>query len=304
MSATLLVVASYGLLAVFLVVFGYRTIKIARLPVHLRWELAPVPHEKGKGHYGGSYLEEYEWWTKPREKSLISELIYMFEEIVFLKGVWKHNRSLWWFSFPFHLGMYLLIVAAVLLMIGAIWGLAQSPTSTWAGPTTAVSTLAAGGFVLGGIGALGLLVSRLSRPRLKATNTPASLFNLLLLLAVFVSGGWALLASDGFAARTSAFVQALLTADLGVETPGILATHLLIALLFVAYLPFSQMMHFVAKYFTYHQVRWDDNPLEPGSRLEAEVQKLLNQPVTWSAPHLGADGRKNWVDIATEETSQ
>jgi hypothetical protein len=61
------------------------------------------------------------------------------------------------------------------------------------------------------------------------------------------------------------------------------------------------MMHFVAKYFTYHQVRWEDEPLMPGSRLEKEVTDLLKQPVTWSASHLNADGKKNWVDLATEE---
>ena len=61
------------------------------------------------------------------------------------------------------------------------------------------------------------------------------------------------------------------------------------------------MMHFVAKYFTYHEVRWDDQPLEDSGSMGREVRKLLDQPVTWAAPHVGADGRKNWVDIATQE---
>jgi hypothetical protein len=64
------------------------------------------------------------------------------------------------------------------------------------------------------------------------------------------------------------------------------------------------MMHFVAKYFTYHQVRWNDEPLVPGGRMEKEVLELLKQPVTWSADHLRADGRKNWVDIVTEEAEK
>jgi hypothetical protein len=78
-----------------------------------------------------------------------------------------------------------------------------------------------------------------------------------------------------------------------------MGVHLLFACLFLAYLPFSQMMHFVAKYFTYHQVRWDDKPLVIGGRVEKEVVGLLGQAVTWSGPHLNADGKKNWVDIAT-----
>ena len=72
------------------------------------------------------------------------------------------------------------------------------------------------------------------------------------------------------------------------------------ALVFLAYLPYTQMMHFVAKYFTYHEVRWDDEPVVAGSKLDRELKKLLTQPVTWAAPHVRADGKKNWVDIATD----
>ena len=59
------------------------------------------------------------------------------------------------------------------------------------------------------------------------------------------------------------------------------------------------MMHFVAKYFTYHEIRWNDEPMEQGSKMENEVKELLSQPVSWAAPHLDADGKKNWVDIVT-----
>jgi nitrate reductase gamma subunit len=276
------------LLVVFALAFVVRAVRIARLPVHLRWELAPVPHEKGKGHYGGSFLEEYEWWTKPREKSLVSEVFYMFQEIAFLKAVWEHNRRLWWFSFPFHAGLYLLIIAGVLLIFG------------W---SAGVSVLAGAGFALGGFGALGLLISRLTDRRLKGFSPPASLFNLVLLLALFATGAWAL-ASGGFAESMRGFGWALLTADRTVETSGILAAHLVVALLFLAYLPFTQMMHFVAKYFTYHQVRWNDEPMERGSRMEKEVTELLGQPMTWAGPHVKADGKKNWVEIATEDTTK
>ena len=60
------------------------------------------------------------------------------------------------------------------------------------------------------------------------------------------------------------------------------------------------MLHFVAKYFTYHRVRCDDRAMARGSSMEKEVTELLQQPVTWSAPHLKADGQKNWVDIVTD----
>jgi hypothetical protein len=46
----------------------------------------------------GAYLEELEGRTKPREKSPINEAFRMFQEIVFLKGVWERNRPLWLWS--------------------------------------------------------------------------------------------------------------------------------------------------------------------------------------------------------------
>jgi len=59
-SALVLMICAYAAIVISTVVLAFRTVKIAQMPVHLRWELAPVPHEKGKSAYGGSYLEEYE----------------------------------------------------------------------------------------------------------------------------------------------------------------------------------------------------------------------------------------------------
>lgn len=299
MPGSILIVVAYVLAAVFLAAFLTRTVALARLPLHLRWELAPVPHEKGKGTYGGSYFEEYEWWTRPREKSLVNELAYMFQEIVFLKGVWKHNRPLWWFSFPFHFGLYALIAAAPLLALG----MALDAVGLWGGGLirTGVTAVATLGFGLGGIGAVGLLVKRLTDSRLKPFTTAASLFNLGLLVLLFASGALAVTTSEGFAPEMETVAAALLTANTGIAIPPLLAVHLLVTFFFLAYLPFTPMMHFVAKYFTYHQVRWDDAPLQPGGRMEQEVVELLRQGVTWSGPHIRGDGKRNWIDVATED---
>jgi nitrate reductase gamma subunit len=129
--------------------------------------------------------------------------------------------------------------------------------------------------------------------------TPLTYLNVILLLALFASGGYAVLSLESFPTQALTAVSALLTADTTVYVQPALAAHMVVACVFLAYLPFTQMMHFVAKYFTYHQVRWDDAPLEAGSRTEKEVEKLLAQTVTWGGPHLGADGKKSWVDIAT-----
>ncbi len=304
MSASTVMVVLYLLLAIMVVAFAVRTIRIAKYPVHLRWELSPVPHEKGRGAYGGSYLEEFEWWTKPREKSLINEGIYMFKEIVFLKALWEHNRRMWYFSFPFHFGLYILFVMAVLLVLGSIASLLNLPTPGIGLVANGVPFLAGIGYVLGGIGALGLFAGRLFSQRLKPVTTPSSFINLGLLLAFFITGVLAVFSTDNFAYQATVFAQAFVTVYFAGEVTGPLAIHLIVAGIFLAYLPFTQMMHFVAKYFTYHEVRWDDEPLEAGSKMEAEIQELLQQTVTWAAPHIGADGKKNWVDIATSPPAE
>jgi len=301
MSGPIFLAICYGLLAIFVAAFLVRSVRIARLPVHLRWELAPVPKEKTRGKYGGSYLEEYEWWKKPREESLLAELTYMLKEIFFLKALWEHNRRLWWFSYPFHVGLYLLVLAGAVFALGSGGAALGLPGQGWAIVRAWLPVLAGAGYVLGAVGALGLLVSRVVDPKLRVVSTPAALFNLALLLAVFVTGAVAVSTVSGVVGHALTFGKALFTAGPLSPVPAVLAWHLILTLVFLAYLPFSQMMHFVAKYFTYHEVRWDDQPLQAGGSMEREVRKLLDQPVTWAAPHVGADGKKNWVDIATQE---
>jgi len=300
MSGSTLVALAYVLLAVFLVAGFLRTVKIARLPVHLRWELAPVPKEKTRGRYGGSYLETFEWWKHPREESTLAELRYMLEEILFLKALWKHQRRLWWWSFPFHVGLYVLAGALALTLLGGLMAAVGVAGPGWGLLSSGLPVLAGAAYALGALGALGLLVSRLARPDLRVMTTRVAFFNLALLLAVFATGAVAVLTVADFPARAVGLAHALLTATPPVDVPTALTVHAVVSLAFLAYLPFGQMMHFVAKYFTYHQVRWDDRPLEPGGRIECEVQELLQQPVSWAGPHIGANGRKNWVDVATE----
>ncbi len=298
MSGPVLLAVSYGLLLIFVLAFVIRTVGIARLPVHLRWELAPVPKEKGRGRYGGSYLEEYEWWKKPREESRVNELVYMGKEILLLKALWEHNRALWWFSFPFHWALYLLIGAAGLAVLAGVLGVAGAEGAA-AGVGSAIPVIAGASYLLGLVGTVGLLARRVLVRDMRMMTTRVAYFNLVLLGAVFGTGLWAALSVPGFAEELVGFAGGLLTADVS-GLPVALAAHVVATVLFLAYLPFSQMMHFVAKYFTYHEVRWEDEPLVPGGRLEKEVLEQLQQPVSWAAPHVGADGEKNWVDIATQ----
>ncbi len=291
----------FGVLAVFLIVTIYRAWSLARLPVHLRWELAPIPHEKGKGKYGGSYLEEYEWWKKRRQKSFFAPLRYMAVEILLLRGVWKHNRRLWPLTFAFHGGIYLVFAMLLLSILNAIFSITGVPTSVLDVFLAITSVVALAGYLLGGLGAISLILKRTLDANLRSFNSVSKYFNLVFLGAVFISGAYSWLATPDFALAMSRFIQGLVTLDTGLNLAFPLSMHVIMASLFFLYLPWTDMIHFVAKYFTYHEIKWNDAPKD--ARMEKELKGLLAQPVSWSAEHIKADGKKSWADLTTEKKS-
>ena len=72
--------------------------------------------------------------------------------------------------------------------------------------------------------------------------------------------------------------------------PPVFGVGLLLAAALVAYIPLTHMSHFIAKYFTYHNIRWDDAPNMKGSTIEAKIAQNLTYRPTWSAAHMGAGG--------------
>jgi len=271
-------------------------VRIARMPIHLRWDLYPIPHEKGRAHYGGSILEEVDWWTKPRHKDHIGELKVMILEILLLKGVWEHNRKLWFGSFPLHFGLYLLIGGEALAVLGGVLHLLGQQFLFLQPVITVVIWT---GCVLGVIGTVIMLLMRIFDSNLSKFSTPSHYFNLLMLGAIYVTGILWLSGDQGFAANLVGFYAGLVSPSVMPALPAVAFWHIGCALLFMFYLPFTHMTHFFTKYFTYHSVRWEDETNRPGDPLQKKLDPQLAQVVTWSAPHVGADGRKNWVDIVT-----
>ena len=295
-------------LAVFVVACLVRVVKWSRMPLHLRWELYPVAHEGGgRARYGGSYLEESEWWTKPRKVSLLGELKVMVPEILFLVALREHNRKLWTRSFPFHFGLYLVAIATVWMMVAGIVGaVVPAVVSTLDAITrTAVPVVGGLGLVLGLVGAIGLLRRRSSR-ELRDYTAPADRFNLMFFIVAFAVALATFVLVDRDFAVVSAFVGHLVTFRM-VAIPGsglaaLLPTMSVVLLaLLAAYIPLTHMSHFIGKYFAYHSIRWKDDPNLQGGREEKTINELLGQPISWAAPHIGGDGSKTWLDAATEE---
>ncbi len=296
---SLLLALTYLSLLVFAVGVVMRSIKYARAPMHLRWELYPVPHEKGKGDYGGSYFEELNWWSKQRETTLVGEIGAMLEEMLLIRSLWHRNRSQWYASFPFHGGIYLLFGFTLLLGLGAVAELAGAGKAAWFGWLESFTTLVGAiGLVSGTFGTLSLLWRRFSDQKLKASSSLSDYVNLIVILAVFLTAAFAWLSVDPSFSQLRGFLRSALTLSPAPQVAPAIVTEIVVAAIFLIYLPFTHMTHFVAKYFTYHQVRWDDTPNLNDPQMLARIQANLSRPVGWSAPHIQSG--KTWAEAATE----
>jgi nitrate reductase gamma subunit len=305
----LVYLTAYAAVVVFAVAVAARVIMWSKLPMHIRWELYPVAHEASRAHYGGSYLEETDWWTKPREKSMIGELKVMIPEILFLEALKEHNPKLWIRSFPFHFGLYLTAAWAGLMAVSGVLS-AAAPSLVEGGLGVllkyGIIAFGAAGLCLAILGALGLLQRRLGTPELRDFTAPADIFNLLFFVATFGLTFISFLAVDRDFSKFSFLVANLVTFKLG-TLPGegmevlLPQVSLVLLCLLMAYIPLTHMSHFVGKYFAYHAIRWNDEPNLRGGAQEAEIGRLLSQPISWAAPHIRGDGKKTWVDAATEE---
>jgi nitrate reductase gamma subunit len=288
-------IVSFGAVFIFLATVVYRLLAISRLPLHLRWELAPIPHEKGKGKYGGSYLEEFEWWRKPRRNSRIAPVVYMLQEILLMRGIWKNNRSLWPFSLLLHAGIYLFVIALLLHIVNALFIITGVPGSIANVFLNIASVVALAGYLAGGLGAVSLILKRRFDHNYRPFTTIGMYFRLVFLAAVFLSGLWAWFGTGNFAVDTSNFTKNLFTLNSGANATIPLSVHIIISLLFIIYLPFTDMLHFIAKYFTYHAVRWNDAPVN--EKMEEKLKALVYQSTDWSAPHVPSG--KSWAEVAS-----
>jgi nitrate reductase gamma subunit len=303
---SLLQIAIYFAVVLFAVTVSAKVIRIARMPVHLRWDLYPIPHEGLRGKYGGSYYEEVNWWTKPRRFSLISDVKEVAREIIFIQSLFRHNRSLWFFSFPFHIGMYCIIGLGALLTLGAVWGVSGGAAGATSTGTDRIANyviviLGSMGWILGIFGAAGLFFSRLINPQLRTASLRGDYFNLLILLALFIAGLISHFAVDRSYSILQGFIGHLVRFQPADMLPASVKAELWLAVIVILYLPFTHMTHFIGKFFTYHRVRWEDHPNIRGGKIEKAVTRALGNRLTWEASHIKPGA--TWADATAEDTS-
>jgi nitrate reductase gamma subunit len=302
----------YGGVAVFLVAVAWKIVRVKSFPLHVRWELYPVAHEGERAGHGGSFMEQRDWWKKKRHVSLLGELRVMVPEILLLVALREHNRKLWFLSFPFHFGIYLLAGGAAFVVAGAVFQAVTAETLA-AGMSSVPGTIlywAAAAFWIAGLalamaGALGLLVRRLTDEDLKPYTSFSHVFNLLFFLVTLGVAAWYLvqLDTEPLLGDLRGVVQGLVTLKVG-EVPPPLLVHVGLLAALLAYIPLTHMSHFFTKYFLYHDIRWDDEPNLKGGRYEPVIQELLGQKLTWAGPHIKGEGKKTWLDVALENPAR
>lgn len=286
---------------VFVIAFAAKLLKYATMPMHVRWELYPIPHE-GKA-WGGSFYEEVDHWKKTRHKDHMAQYRFMVPEVLFIKALHEDNKPLWYWSFPFHMGLYLCIGGLAFLAIGAvlqILGMVPENSALASLFQSLTIVLAVPGYVLGTIGILGLIVKRKTDSGLADVTAPIDFMNLIWLGLLFVTGFIVWLQDPGFVVSRAYFVS-LLTFSPMKEPMGLIhVINLLVFIGFWAYFPFTHMTHMVSKYFMWDKVKWDDDPNRGDPGMDSKIKKYLAYPVTWSAEHVDAQGgKKNWADVAT-----
>ncbi|NLT96219.1 MAG: nitrate reductase gamma subunit [Clostridia bacterium] len=284
-----LLILSYVSLFAFIGLSIYKAYQYGHMPMHGRQDLYPIPKEKGKGHYGGSYFEETDWWKKPRETSLFEEIIDMLKEMLFIKKLFDNQRPLWWLSYSMHLGIYCLLAWTVLLFVGAgteLSGIAMNSGHWWATIVyhlTFITGLA--GALMVAFGTAGLFIKRTVVSSFKKYTTPQEYFNLAFIFAVTASGLLVWINDPGFDYGRN-IARSMLTFS-PIEADAALSIHIVLLGLLLIYIPLTKMSHYVGKYFSFHKVLWDNDPNLPGSKID---QKIKTAPVvkpqkSWSAPH-------------------
>jgi nitrate reductase gamma subunit len=178
------------------------------------------------------------WTLHPVPEGLAGQLRYMMKEIFTFETLYRFNRPLWIGTFCMHMAMLGTVLFLILNLVGWTKGF----------PVRYCLWLLA-------ISVIYILWLRIQDGNLRVLSSFEEYFNLAFLAAVATAG---LRASTPHASSSSrSYLMGLLTFQPG-ATP--LAWDQLLAVslggLFLIYLPWSKMVHYISKYFTYHHINW------------------------------------------------
>ena len=272
----------YGSALFCVVAFSVMLLRYINAPIHLNWEL----------YKGSSVYELPEWWTKAHRR-ITSKLKSIILDILLLRGYYQRNRSFWYWLIIFHTGLYLLVIWHIWLFASsAAVNVGASPQwgTVWGYVATAMAF----------IGSAGILAKRILDKELRAFYPAIHYVKWVFIIITLAGGFYAVFVYfDGNISSVLAYINKQLAFELEtkIHAPAVTSIHLLLSFPWLLYLPFSHIMRAFLRY--YHELRWDDKPNLVGSDVARNVRKLLDQPVSWSAPHI-PQGR-TWAEIASDK---
>lgn len=271
-------------------------------PLHVRWELYPVPHEGPKrAAYGGSYMQESDWWTKPRHVDHWMDIKEMMQEILFLHSTYEHKRELWLRSYPFHMGLYLWMGGTFILLFAVILELCgidpMNGFMVFLG--NVINAVVLFGAFLMSCGGIALIHLRLTDKGLHKYTTREFYFNIaaFVTFALLTLAAWVFNPSYYYVAST--FLVNLFTLHFNALGSVWFVLSMLAGFVVLIWIPITNMKHLLIKYFMYHDIRWSDEATVWSEKNQELINRNLQYPVTWSAPHIADSHPKNWVDVAT-----
>jgi nitrate reductase gamma subunit len=278
--------------------------KYAKMPPHLRWELYPCGTVKERNE--GSYLEQQEWWNKPPHRSFVAEARFMATEMFLFHRCYTNNRPIWRFTLPLHWGLYLLTGWLFIQLAGTaiflISDVAGSLASFVDNTVFLASPLGVGGLILAGYGSIGLTIKRLLDPPLRAATSRSDFAGLFLIVVTLLCWiiSWGVF-DPSLTLATTYFRQLFSFEPLSDANPFMLLGSVMLSV-FLGYMPFTYLAHPFAKYFIYHRVVWQDQPMAPGSEQERRIERMLREPVGWSASHVNEDA--SWGENVSSSRQQ
>ncbi|MDK9707150.1 MAG: respiratory nitrate reductase subunit gamma [Desulforhopalus sp.] len=288
----------YVALLVFVASVARKCLSFMNKPLQMRWELYPVPTEPAETfEHGGSYLEQVDWWKKERKHTFVGMAKYMAEEIICMKACYEHNRAIWYRTFPFHYGLYFVMVFTAIAFVIAICQL----LGISAAPLQAINNIIGPvGLALTLFGAIALLMFRLSDSGLKKYSTAEQYLTLIIFIGISSICLLTWLTVDKDFSLLNTFIAGLISFKFTPVESGLMVASIVSVSFLTAVIPNTQMAHLFMKYFLYHDIRWGDTAASdnPGP-VDRSLDIVLNYPVTWSADHVGLkQNKKTWVEVA------
>lgn len=293
----------------YLAIFGFiclAVLKIAKYlkasPLHIRWELYPIPHEgPERAAYGGSYMEESNWWTKPRHVNHWEDIKAILFEVLCLHSTWEHNKPLWIRSYPFHCGMYLLMGGTIILVFCTflqVCGVSSNCGFMIFIGNVINAIVMLGGFCIAG-GGIALLMRRMEDKGLKRYTAFEQVANLVsfIIFGILTLCAWTFNPDYYTLARN--YIYNLFTANYVPLGSGWFVLNMLAGYCVLIFIPITNMGHLIMKYFMYHDIRWGDEATIYSEKNQKTINEMLQYSENWAAPHVSGDGEKTWEQVAT-----